>query len=241
MRLNLKALGLALVAALALSAVAASGASAQTHVFRTSAGQTAHLTAKSTGNQVFKASTNDAKEFVCKQVNIAQGTGTVKDAVTEVTAQPAYGECTAYKGANTTEGVVAFTEFTSCHYDFKGETTAGNPTGNKHANVQIKCTTPGDFVHLKVTALKFNCVTLPEQVITDAVNYTNITDPETGKKAVEVDATPHSIESITPNTAACPTASGKEETHKNGSYTGEVVVTGFKDVNHLEPTDVFFE
>jgi hypothetical protein len=60
---NLKTLGLALVAALALSAVATAGASAQAHVFRTSAGQTAHLTAAATNDQVFKASTNDAKEF----------------------------------------------------------------------------------------------------------------------------------------------------------------------------------
>jgi uncharacterized lipoprotein YehR (DUF1307 family) len=234
---NLKTLGLALVAALALSAVATAGASAQTHTFRTSAGQTAHLTAQATGDQVLKKSTNDTKEFVCKKMNIVQGTGTVVDSATSITAQPNYTECTAYKGANTTEGVITFTEFTSCHYDFKNATTEGNPTGGKHANLAIKCTTPGDVIHLKVTALKIPCVTIPEQEIKHAVTYTNITDPGTGKKAIEIDFTPHSIKSETPDTLACP----DPEVHTDGTYVGSVVVTGFKDVNHTEPTDVFFE
>jgi hypothetical protein len=236
---NLKAIALALAAALALSAVAASGASAQNHVFNTTAGQTAHLTAAATGDQVFKKSTDDTKEFVCKKMNIVNGTGTVTDGATEVTAQPNYTECTAYQGANTTEGVSATSEFTSCHYNFKGSTTAGNPTEGNHANFQLKCTTPGDAFHTKVTALKLNCVTIPEQEIKHAVTYKNIT--ENGVGAIEVAWTPHSIKSITPDTAACPTESGNEEVHEDGTYKGNVDLTGFKNTGHTEPTGIFIE
>jgi hypothetical protein len=241
---NLKTLGLALVAALALSAVAASGAAAQTeHTFHTTAGQTAHLTARATNDQIFKAQTGDAKELVCKKANFVTGKATVADGAKSITATPEYTECKAWP-EGTGEGkssVALFTEFTSCDYDFKNKTTAGNPTGGSHANYQIKCTTPGDHIHTKVTALKLNCVTIPEQEIKHALTYTNITDPETGKQAIEVHFTSHTTKTTTPNTAACPTESGKEEVHENGTHTGTVDVTGFKDTEHKEPTGVYFE
>jgi hypothetical protein len=244
MRLKLKALGLALFAALALSAVAAAGAAAQDeHTFHTSAGQTAHLTASATNDQIFKGQTGDTKEFVCKKVDIVTGTGTLTDGSSEITAGPKYEECKAWP-EGTGEGktsAAAFPEFTTCHYLFKGKTTEGNPTGGKHATVGIKCTTAGDKIDLKVTALKLPCVEIPEQEIPDAVTYTNIEDPKTTKKAIEVHATPHAIKVRTPNTAACPTASGKEEIHTNGTYTGTVAVTGFKDTAHTESTDIYFD
>jgi len=239
-----KTLGLALIAALALSAVAASGATAQTeHTFHTTEGQTAHLTARATNDQIFKGQTGDQKELVCKKVNIATGKGTVKDGTTSITATPEYSECKAWP-EGTGEGkssAALFTEFTTCDYDFKNKTTEGNPTGGSHANYSIQCTTPGDKIDTKVTALKLRCVEIPEQEITDAVTYTNITDTETGKQAIEVHFTAHSTKVATPNTAACPTASGEEEIHTNGTHTGTVDVTGFKDAEHTEPTGVFFE
>jgi hypothetical protein len=233
---NLKALGLALVAVLALSAVAASGAAAQTeHVLRTSAGQTAHFTTKAENTQLFKGSTNDSKFFSCNEVNAK---GTFKDGAKEATATNVVysGNCVAVEGE---KEVLATPEFTGCDYLFTGKTTKGNPTGNEHASVHIKCPT-GQAVHLKVTALKLNCVTIDEQAVPDAVRYkTQVT--EGGREDITIEATAHNIEVTTPNTAACPTGTGGPVTHKDGLYTGNVSVTGYKDAAHTEPTNVSVE
>jgi hypothetical protein len=240
---NLKALGLALVAVLALSAVAASGASAQTEdTFRTSAGQTAHFTTKSESTQVFKGSTNDDKYFSCDEVSAE---GTFKDGATQVTATNVEytGNCVAVDPGGEKEEVSAKAEFTDCDYLFTNETTAGNPTKEaEHANVHIVCPKAGEGekVHLKVTALNLNCVTIEQQQIAHAVRY-KTQKTEGGRKDITIEATPHNIRVTTPNTVACPTPSNEPETHEDGTYSGSVSVTGYKDANHTEPTDISVE
>jgi hypothetical protein len=233
---NLKALGLALVAVLALSAVAASGAAAQTeHKLRTSAGQTAHFTFKAENTQLIKSSTNDTKFHSCNEVSAK---GTFNDGAKEFTATNVVysGNCVAVEGE---KEVLATPEFTECDYLFTGKTTAGNPTGGEHASYHIKCPV-GQAIHTKVTALKLNCITVDAQEVPDAVRYkTQVT--EGGREDITIEITAHNIEVTTPDTAACPTGTGGPITHKDGLYTGNISVTGYKDANHTETTNISVE
>ena len=182
--------------------------------------------------QEFQAKTNDPRTLKCNTLN-AKGTveGETKPTVT---VTPEYKNCSAWE---TKEGVTkevssAFVEFTSCHYEFKGETKSfPEGTEGEHATAGIHCDTPGDEVHVKVTALKLNCITLPEQSIEQGVRYFN---EETEPNNVVIHATAHGIESTTPGTIACP---GKA-THTTGTYTGEATVSAFKDEAHTEPQSI---
>jgi hypothetical protein len=237
---NIKALGLALVAALALGAVLAAGASATTHKFLVDhgSGEQAHLTAEAENTQVFMwSTTNSKKRFSCNKVNIVTGTGTVKDGASEATAGSKYEECVAIDEEAGKE-VAMFPEFNKCHYLFFGETTKGNPTENgEHANVEIKCEKVGEEIEFKVTALKLKCDNIPQQVIKHAVRYENKTT-ESGITDITIKFTPHNIKNTTLNTVACPTGTGSPVEHTNGLYTGNVTVTGFKDTAHKEPTSI---
>jgi outer membrane lipoprotein-sorting protein len=240
---NLKTLGIALMAVVVLGAVAASAASAAQDKFRTTAGAEAHLTYEADPDaktQYFQFSTADPDHFFsCNKIT---GKATVKDQATEITTTPTYEECTATSlKTNPTEEtkVSAFVEFTTCDYNFLANTTTGNPTGGEHANVQIKCTTPGDEIHTKVTALKLKCITIPEQEIKHAVRYNNT---ETGGiKEITIEWTPHGIKVTTENSVACPTEGGVTKVHENGLYTGKVTLKGYKDAAHTERTSIFKE
>jgi len=243
---NLKTLGLALIAVLALGAVVASTASAEKqNKFRTTTGAEAHLTAEADPNaktQYFQASTaNPHKFFSCNKVSLST---TVKDEATEITTStPLSEECEAVLIPRTEPKeetkVSMFVELTTCHYFFKTNTTTGNPTGGEHANAGIKCNTAGDHIHSKVTALKLRCSTIPEQEIKHAVRYNNV--EAGGIKEITLEATPHSIKVTTENSIACPTPEGKTIVHEDGLYTGKMTVKGYKDVNHTEPTSIFVE
>jgi hypothetical protein len=258
---NLKALGLALCAAFALSAIGASAASAVVQDEFTSDAvgeQITHLTAKQKtdgntknihgenlgGVQEFQGTTGDEKTLKCNEVS-AKATFTgpkVKD-ITATNVE--YKSCGAFKTnaeGKTEKIATTFVEFTSCDYHFYGETTetANGPVGTKanenHANVEIKCTVAGDHVHIKATELKLKCITLPAQNVLHAVRYFN-----TGED-VSIHATAHGIKSTTENSIACPTKNGGTEVHedltKGGTYTGEITVEGFKDAAHTEKTKV---
>ena len=236
---NIKALGLVLVVVLGLSAVVTAGASAQTEdMFRTTAGQTAHLTAEPEGLPQIRWNTTDELRYV----NCSKGSlgGTVQDGAKELTLTPSFSGClvmTTEQGGGTGEGA-GFLEFNGCDYRFTGITTSGNPTEGSHANMDIVCP-EGKELEIKVTALKLKCATVPPQQITHAVRYD--TEETAGKTDIKITVTSHNLESITPNTAMCPTKSGKAETHTNGTYTGTFRVAGFKDAAHTEPTSISVE
>ena len=247
MQRKAKALGLALAAAFALSAVAASAASAVTHTFSTPGyAGTTFLTAKQytegntenihgeelNGVQEFQAKTNDTRTIKCKKLT-ASGL-VIKEVSSDVTLTPKYEECSAWetKDGVTKEVSSAFVQFTSCSYLFKGGTNSfSEGTEGEHATVNIHCNISGDFVHIKVTALKLTCITLPEQTIGQGVRYFN---EETEPNNVVIHATAHGIESETPGTIACP---GKA-THTTGTYTGEATVSAFKNEAHTEPQSI---
>jgi hypothetical protein len=237
---NLKALGLALFATCAMSAVAAASASAVTHTF-SSAVETTHLTAEAEGTQTFWATTNDANKHVdCTSVNVANSTIVGKN-VASVTVEPIYTGCTVFDTGAGKEAT-AFVETNKCHYTFTGETASGVTTG-EHAQVRIKCapdadatTGAGTHIELKATALKLKCISVPSQEVR-GIKYTN--KQTAGKKEeITIEATVHGIKSTTTNSVACPTTSGLTEEHTDGKYTGNVTVRGFSDVNDTTQTDV---
>jgi len=91
---NLKATGLALCAAFAMSAVAAGSAWAETHQVVTGTGGTVHLTAEadptSGGSQDFETTTGESKAIKCSEVQIS---GTAENGAQEVTVEPSYSGC----------------------------------------------------------------------------------------------------------------------------------------------------
>ena len=90
---NLKALGLALIAAFAMSAVAASAASAVNHHFTGTAGDA--LTTESIGEQVFESTTGEEKGYKCPTVKTVKGT-VPEGTVTSVATTPEYEGCKSF-------------------------------------------------------------------------------------------------------------------------------------------------
>ena len=208
---NLKALGLALIAAFAMSAVAASAASAVNHHFTGTSGEA--LTTESIGEQVFESTTGEEKGYKCKKVVTEKGT-VPAGTVTSVPTTPKYEECSTFGPPG-----VANVKQEGCEFVFTGNTTTGNPTGGEHANVDIVCPA-GKSIIIQATGLKLNCSTVYPQEIKHAVRYENETTAGNGKTHVRIKATAHGILSKT--IGVCAEA---PETHTNGSYTGEVTVS----------------
>ena len=206
---KLKALGLALFAVLALSAVSASGASAAGELFHA---ETAHSTldftqdgnGTTTGLQVFETTIEGALE--CTGVS---GSATLTaSTVTQVTATPVYSGCK--KGSLNTD-----VKMRSCDYLFTSEIT---PT---HAQVHIQCATPGDHIQVNGTILgsEVACVKIPAQTPTGGgVTYHNIGSGTT--REVTITATVTGIEYT--EVGAC----GSNTVANDGKYTGNVLVTG---------------
>jgi hypothetical protein len=164
---NLKALGLALFAVFALGAIGAQAASAVTiHKFHSDGPKT--IVTGTGGVQKFEVGAAGIVE--CKKLT-AQGTetgtevsaGTFANAENKVTVVPKYEECSF-------GGQPATVNFHHCAYVFFGETTAGNPTGGEHANVEIECEGPEN----KITVHTVNCtITIGPQLVKHAVRYEN--------------------------------------------------------------------
>jgi hypothetical protein len=237
---NLKTLSLAITAVLALSAVAASAASGVEDKFRTSAGQTAHLTAEAGGLPEIKWSTNDSTRYIkCSKTSL---TGTMTDGANELTLTPTSSGClvmTQEGGGGTSGEVFGVIEFNECDYRFRNVTTSGNPTGGEHANFAIICP-KGNEIKVTLTALKLKCVSTPEQEVTHGARY-DVEETEGKISDVNITLTAHSIKNTTPNTVACPTGTGEPVVHTDGIYIGNFKVAGFKDAGHKEPTSISVE
>jgi hypothetical protein len=139
-----KALGLALFAVLAMSALSASAASAGE--FHSEAAHTI-LSGSQLGEDIFTVTAGTVK---CKEATYS---GTQSSATaTTVTVKPTYTECTAFTFVNTT------IDTNGCEYEFSGD--------DNKVNI-VNCTSA-----LTVTA--FNCyVTVGNQKGLESVTYTN--------------------------------------------------------------------
>jgi hypothetical protein len=247
---NLKALGLTLVAALALSAVAAQAASAATDTIKSgSKSGTTFLTAEAAsgeaGDQVVETTTGEHKSIICGKINFK--TSFSGSSVSEFTAEPVYSECwwwktkeggTTTKTADTEKLSSAFFNTQGCHFNFATETTKGNLTGGEHALLKIKNKENCEHLSTTVTALKIPCFEVPTEQQSHGIRYENLgTSPET----LKVKITAHGLESTTVNSTACPTKSGENETHNNTSYVGDLVLKAYSNAAHTEQVNLTVE
>jgi hypothetical protein len=135
-----KALGLALVAVFAMSAVVASAAQATAGTL-TAEGKTVIATAEQVGEHEFVLTDHETEpgKFAntkCKKA-VFTGTAGVTDGATSVTAHPVYTECTAF-------GQPATITTTGCDYVLK----TGTPTaGGWHVTTDVVC---GAFSVIKI-------------------------------------------------------------------------------------------
>jgi len=193
----LKTLGLALVAALALTAVVASAASAAAQ-FHSEAENTT-VEATQTSNHVF---TTPAGKVTCKEMT-ATGTQAKKTDIS-ITLVPVYKLCTTATIFGTINVNVDFATG-KCEYTFTSET----------GEVHIFCTNPGGVITIEGPGCK---ITVPPQTVKKAV-YTNAA---TVPKHITVTPEVSGIKSTA--TGAFCSSTGESTT---GTYTGTATAKGF--------------
>jgi len=205
----LKTLGLALVAMLATSALAAQTASATGELFNSTVEPTT-IDASSVGTQDFETVFG---LFECKQVSL--NATLAKKAVSEFKAVPTYSECTGPGG----KGPTRVTQ-TSCFYVF----TSSIPSGKTHAPFHLECTTAGDGIDIEIEILgKWRpCIFIPAQTPGTGVTYAN-----NGK---HIDATLTLTNIQYTETGTC-----GSETRTTGTYQGKITLKG-TDANKNEAT-----
>ena len=207
MSIKLKALGLALVAACAISAIAASSASATGEKFTSNKEHTILSAAQvAGGKQIFETTVGP---LTCTEVSVDEATmATGVESV--ITAKPTYGGCTGEIGGVT---VTTRVTMTSCDYKFTSEV----PAGKEHAEVHIECTTAGDEIDVegKFLGVFLQCVKVPAQTPTGGgVVYTN-----SGTDHIKIKATVTGIKYTEMGSCGSGTAN-------DGKYEGEVTVSG---------------
>jgi len=232
---NLKALGLALCAVFALSAVAASGASAgvETDLFTTGAATT-HLTGIQTGgpeDNVF-GTKSSAVTVQCEEGIYKGTTGATAESVT---VKPEYKKCTG-GGFNATVDVNP-----NCAFILTGTTDTYFDTNNVHkgldATASLECSHNGN---IRITAALGCTITFSDTSGGNTVNqnrlgvkYTN--GVSGGKWDVKVDVTVDNIHYTT--TESCGFF-GLPATGNDGFLTETVTVKGYSDAAHTNQVDV---
>jgi hypothetical protein len=229
---NLKIMGLALVAMLALGASAASSASAQ-HQFTSDEADPVYLTAESS-NAVF--STKTATIGVECETN--EAVGSAESPTEEVTVTPTYEGCTAgFLGE-------APVDMTGCSYVLFSETTehlgTDGETVETHAPVTIEC--PDEArIDVEISACP---ITIDDQEDGKLHGVTYHNDEGTGGSkddvtvTVTVDKIHYEGDWTEENNFLCETLGGLNRSASDGTYTGSFTVTGFADQSHTEPVNI---
>ena len=219
---KLKVLGLALVAAFAMSAVAASVATAEAFHFGSEVEHTV-ITGSQVTEDVFTVHGGTVK---CSTATYAGGTiNSANKNSTEITINPTYGGCRFAGIADS-----ATIDMNSCDYLFTPKTTDAGPvyTGEVH----IKCKTQGDTITVTVVigGVTKCIVHIPEQSLS-GITYTNVNPGGGAKTHLLVDVNITGIKySQTEGTGG-----GKCETKDNtttGTYVGQATIKGFDTENH---------
>lgn len=216
---NLKVLGLAIVAVLAMSAVVAQAASAAEF---TAENYTASLSGEQVGEHVFTVEGNTVK---CPTAVFSGSLAAASSEVTNVSAK--YGneeaKCTAFGFLSAT------VKMNGCTYNFKVNSgSEDNFTGT----AALKCPTGA-----KVTIVAGTCeATVGEKTTGGAtvnqevgpINYVNMTNTPTSKNDVTVNpAATNVVADKTKDGIGCPFNGTGEVT--NASYSGTTTVTGSKE------------
>lgn len=220
---KLKALGLGLFAAFAMSAVAASSASAEKKMFHSDVEQTV-VTGKDTGGEDQTKFIAGGKTITC-ETTLYEGT-TNEKTVSELTITPTYSNCHA-------EGpfgnVTTHVEMNGCDYKFtleEGTTNTGGETEHTHGPVHVVCPDEKEIT-IQVTIPFFeDCIVhIPAQTPTKpTVDYKNQIDGD-GNKDVEVTST---VEGIHYTSTGPEGNCGEPGTHHDGKLTGKVTTQGFE-------------
>jgi hypothetical protein len=224
---NLKALGLALVAVFAVSAMTASAASA-TDLFTVGNGKSALMTGISHTSE-FKITPN-GPSFNCTTARYAatavhKASEATVDTLYEgkVNATPHNAECSASVGS------ITAVDMNGCDYDLTGNTNAEDPpVVGKDATIHVTC--PVGKV-IQITSSLGAVISIPAQTPTllGGVHYTNLPN-HTGGPSVTVKATVTGITFTCAPAFAC--GLGGIPTHGNNSdYTDDAIVTGYEDLN----------
>ena len=230
---NLKALGLALIAALALGAIGAQGASAVVeHSFRSDAQNAVTvLTGQNEGQHTFRAGTGGPTIHCTEATFSGTNAGNIRDFVT---VHPKYNSCTAFGAAApvTTDG---------CNYELFSNTTSGGHFSGEHAAVSVECEPNHDITVDAACKVTFqeshNSVTVNRSL--HGVTYAPLSNNHGGssKHSITVKATVGGITYTTVGGLAC-IAIGKPQgtLYTDGIYEGNVSVTGYEDNTGVAPT-----
>lgn len=231
MNLYLKALGLTLLAVLAIGAMAVSTASAETldHFTSSSAIGKTTLTGEAVGTEaenVFGVKVAPSFAIHCKNSGVKFHGTMASNSVTEVTVHPTYSECSSNLGALTINT-------TGCNYILSGTTDKFfNTTGveeGKDATMSIECE-----AGKAITLMTAGCtISIGSESGGKAVNqnilgvkYTN--ELSGGLKDVKVDVTTDKTHYTTNDAFSC-TIAGIPTTGTDGFLTGKVTVKGYED------------
>ncbi len=216
MRGNLKALGLALLAAFAMSAVMASAAQATPAQFTADA-YPAVGTGKEVAGTVNKLESTAGTSISCGNVIYEATQG---EASTELTVTPHYTSC------ETNSGIGVTVDLNGCHYKFTAGTKAAHgSTGSVHiicpTGTEITVTAAGCTIHV------------PPQTL-NGVTYTNEVNGD-----VKVDVNINTLTTTETDHSAFLCFFGATEIHvTNGLFQSTVLFECFKDLgNHSGTTD----
>jgi poly(3-hydroxybutyrate) depolymerase len=222
---NLKALGLALVAAFAMSAVAASAAQAEA----------AHFTATSPTGFVTLHATQDpdnpGQEFEVNsgltECDIVTATGTAPNTAASVTVHDVTYTGDYFEGGNECEafGLESEVEFNGCEYEFHAGTIV-NP-GTSAGSVDLVCA--GENEVEIVVAGGLCTVSVPPQTGINGITYHTVETNEIEEITVEA----HSSNIKYSESGAC--GSG---TDTNGVYNGRSTVKAFEDDEGVDGNQV---
>jgi hypothetical protein len=245
---TLKAVALTIAMSLVLSALMAETALATTHTIKSaSKSGTTYLTAEAAGGeagiQVVETTTGEHVAIVCNQMKFKSSFA--GESTKEITGEPVFSECwwekTKSGATSTKETEIASTATfvtSGCHFRFKAETTAGNPTGGEHATLDVVNKENCEHLQTTVTALKLRCFEVATEQSVHGIRYETVAG---SLETLKMKITAHGLKSTTINSVACPTKSGETEVHDNTSYLGDLTLKGYKDAAHTEQVNLTVE
>ncbi len=223
---NLKALGLALLATFALSAVAASGASANFKVFDSSVTPTG-LTGTSEGDQIFKRGliSINCHHAAFKGTQVGLSVDTL-----ELEAEYTTPDCTGPLSS------IIHLDFVSgkCGFHLTG-------TASKTAVLKLFCKNAA-MPELTTTGTNPDgsslcSIHIPAQTVGGHVILSNIKNAqENNITSITAEATLTNITSVRTGNAACGPVNDA-----NGAYAGNVTFTGYEDINGVHGKQIPIE
>ncbi len=239
---NLKALGIALGAVLAMGAVVASSASA-IDTFTTSKAP-AVITGTNLNTNILKITKKDGGQIAAFECSHAKFAGTVeKSGLSKVTIFATYSGTKANTNAekcSTSLGETSF-DMNECSYDLTGETTGEDPLkggGTKDATVWISCPAGKEITF---TAPLGCTISIHPQTPTEGgAVYTNEKEVSPNPLVNDVKITTTMTGITFSSTAACGLAGFPSEGNMS-DYTGTVTATCWEDKGKGAKYDEFVE